>query len=69
MKTNPTARRIMKIHLVLIWVALVTIAGLEVTMGHTLASRIGQTYGTQTPGSVFGAPSISFGDMMCAVGR
>ncbi len=69
MKTNPFARRIVRIHFVLLWVALAAIAGLEVTMGHALADRLSQTYATQTPGSVFAAPSMGIGDLIGAAGR
>ncbi len=69
MKTNRLARRIVKVHFILVWVAVVAIAGLEVTVGHSLVSRIGQNCGTQTPGTVCGVPSMSFGDVMNAAGR
>jgi hypothetical protein len=68
MKTNSSARRIVKTRIALLWIALAVIGGLEVTVGHTLASRIGRNYGPQTPGSVFAVPSLGIADMMNAAG-
>jgi hypothetical protein len=66
MKTNPIARRIIKLHVVLLWVSIAAIAVLEFGMGQTLANHIGQACGGQTVGSMFGAPNTGLADLMAA---
>ncbi len=64
MKTNPAARALVRIRVVLMCAALAAIVGLEFVVGQSLAARIGQVTASQTE-----APQVlNFGvyDMMAA---
>jgi hypothetical protein len=69
MKTNPVARRIVRMYVVFIWLAIAVLAGLEFRVGEALAARIGQTCNGQTLGSLVGAPNMGIADLMAAAGR
>ena len=48
MKTNPSARHLVKIRVMMVCVAFAAIVGLEFYLGAFLAARIGQTTTRQT---------------------
>jgi hypothetical protein len=64
MKTNPSARGLRKIRLVMLWAALAAIAGLEIYGGASLAARTGQTTARQTDSP--SAPNVSISDLIAA---
>ncbi|HLH53441.1 MAG TPA: hypothetical protein VKY92_07485 [Verrucomicrobiae bacterium] len=47
MKTNPSARRVVKIRIMFLGLLIVVIAGLEFGLGALMASRLGQTAASQ----------------------
>ena len=69
MKTNRIARSIRKIRLIVISLAVLGLAVVEVGFGESLAARLGQYTAAQTQGPQ--VPSLSIGDIMAAapVGR
>jgi hypothetical protein len=64
MKTNPSARYLVKIQRIMVCVALAAIVGLEFYLGASLASRIGQTTACQTDTPA--APDVNIWDLMAA---
>jgi hypothetical protein len=64
MNTNPYARFILKLRLVLFCLAVVGLAVAEIGLGQSLAARYGQ-YGA-APGQTQQAPSLTIGDVMAA---
>ena len=64
MKTNASARYLVRIRVIMLCAALAAIGGLEVCLGESLAARIGHTTAPQTDGPQ--APSVGIADMMAA---
>jgi hypothetical protein len=64
MKTNRSARWIVRIRVLLVCLALVTIAGIEFGVSQSLAHRIGQVSVRQTDSPQ--VPSVSISDLMVA---
>jgi hypothetical protein len=64
MKTNPSARYLARIRLIMIYAALAAIVGLEFYLGASLAARIGQTTACQTDSQA--APDVNISDLMAA---
>ena len=64
MKTNPSARRILKIRGIVMCLALVGMVGIAFWLGQTLATRVGQTTPPQTEGPQ--APNSSLADLLAA---
>ena len=66
MKTNASARYLVRIRVIAVCAALAALLGLEFSVSESLAARIGQTTSRQTDGPQ--APSVGIADMM-AVAR
>ena len=66
MKTNQSARWIARIRVSLICLAIAGIAVANFGLGQSLASKFGQTTGSQ-PGNIQ-APSLGISDLMAAAG-
>jgi hypothetical protein len=64
MKTNPSARYLVRIQLIMVCAALAAIVGLEFYLSASLAARIGQTTARQNQGPQ--APSGNLSDLMAA---
>jgi hypothetical protein len=64
MKTNSSARYIVRIRTIMLCATLAAIFGLEVYVGASLATRIGQTTARQTDSPA--APNVSISDLMAA---
>jgi hypothetical protein len=64
MKTNSTARRIIKARLVVMALAIAGLAVIDLGLYESMASRIGQTTGTQS--DVPQAANMSISDLMGA---
>ena len=64
MKTNASARYLVRIRVIMICAALAAIVGLELSLSESLAARIGQTTARQTDSPP--APSVSIADLMAA---
>jgi hypothetical protein len=64
MKTNSSARYLVRMRVILVCAALAAIVGLELSVGASLAARMGQTAIRQTASPV--APSASLSDLMMA---
>ena len=64
MKTNGTARYLVRIRVIIVCAALAAIVGLEFSVSESLAARIGQTTAPQTDGPQ--APNVSISDLMAA---
>ena len=64
MKTNSSARHLVRIRAIMLCATLAAIFGLEVYVGASLATRIGQTTSRQTDGPQ--APSVGISDLMAA---
>jgi hypothetical protein len=64
MKTNASARYLVRIRVIMICAALAAIVGLELSLSESLAARIGQTTARQTDSST--APNVSISDLMAA---
>jgi len=64
MKTNSSARYIVRIRVILVCAALATLVGLELSLSQSLAARIGQTTSRQTDGPQ--VPNVSISDLMAA---
>ena len=64
MKTNRSARSILRIRAIVGWLALATIIGSELWLGGSLAGRVGQTTAgwTQEPP----APGVGMTDLLAA---
>ena len=65
MKTNRSARTVRKLQITLICLALAGLAGLELTVGESLATRFGQASVRPTDGPQ--APNVSVSDVMFAM--
>jgi len=64
MKTNASARNLVRIRVIIVCAALAAIVGLEFSVSESLAARIGQTTACQTDGPA--APNVSISDLMAA---
>jgi hypothetical protein len=64
MKTNASARYLVRIRVIAVCAALAALLGLEFSVSESLAARIGQTTSRQTDGPQ--APSVGIADMMAA---
>jgi len=64
MKTNPSARYLVRIQVIMVCVAIAAIAGLEFYVGTSMAARINQTTARQTEGPQ--VPNVSISDLMAA---
>ena len=64
MKTNPTARRIIKARFVGAYLAIVALAVMDLGLYESMVARIGRTNGTRS--DVPQAPSVSISDFMGA---
>jgi hypothetical protein len=64
MKTNASARYLVRIRVIMICAVLAAIVGLELSLSQSLAARIGQTTARQTDSPT--APSVSIADLMAA---
>jgi hypothetical protein len=64
MKTNSFARGILKIRVILLSLAIVGLAVVEVGLGESLAARYGQY--SAAPTQAQQAPSLNIGDLMAA---
>ena len=62
MRTNSSARHLVRIRVIMVWAALAALVGLEVYLGESLAARMGYTTAPQTDGPQ--APSVGIADMM-----
>lgn len=60
MKTNASARYLVRIRAIMVYAALAATVGLDLYMGASLAARIGQTTARQT------VPNVSISDLMAA---
>ena len=65
MKTNRSARRVRKLQITLLCLAIAGLAGLEFTVGESLAARFGQVSVRQTEGPQ--VPNVSLADVMGAL--
>jgi hypothetical protein len=59
MKTNPVARYLVRIRIIMVCVA---IAGLELYVGASVAAQMGQVTGCRTQGAQ--APNVNISDLM-----
>lgn len=64
MKTNASARYLVRIRVIMVCAALVALVGFEFSVSEALAARIGQTTARQTDSPA--APSVSISDLMSA---
>ena len=64
MKTNPSARHLVRIRLIMVCAALAASVGLELYLGASLAARIGQTTGRQNDSPA--TPGVGISDLMAA---
>jgi len=64
MKTNASARYLVRIRVIMVCAALAAIVGLELSLSQSLAARFGQTTTRQTDSPQ--APSVSIADLMAA---
>ena len=64
MKTNASARYLVRIRVIMVCAALAAIVGLELSLGQSLAARIGQTTARQTDSPT--APGVSIAYLMAA---
>jgi hypothetical protein len=64
MKTNVSARYLVRIRVIMVWAALAAVVGLEFYLSESLAARMGHTTAPQTDGPQ--APSVDIADMMAA---
>jgi len=64
MKTNASARYLVRIRVIMVCAALAAIVGLELSLSQSLAARFGQTTIRQTDSPQ--APSVSIADLMAA---
>jgi len=62
MKTNPSARRLVRIRIVIICLAIAAIAGIEFWAGESLAARIGETTALRTDSPTH--PNVNISDLM-----
>jgi hypothetical protein len=64
MKTNPSARYLVRIWTFIICLIIAAVAGVEFWAGESLAARIGQTTAVQTDSPTF--PNVNISDLMAA---
>jgi hypothetical protein len=64
MKTNASARYLVRIRVITACAALAAIVGLELSVSESLAARIGQTSARQTDSPA--TPSVSISDLIAA---
>ena len=64
MKTNASARYLVRIRVIMICAALAALVGFEFSVSESLAARIGQTTSRQTDSPA--APNVSISDLMAA---
>jgi hypothetical protein len=64
MKTNASARYLVRIRVIMVCAALAALVGLEVSISESLAARIGQITARQTDSPA--APNLSISDLMAA---
>ena len=64
MKTNASARYLVKIRVIVVCAALAAFVGLEFSVSESLAARIGQTTSRQTDSPA--TPNVSISDLMSA---
>jgi len=69
MKTNRSARWIVRIRVSLLCLAIPAIAAVEVGVGESLAARIGQTGARQTASQQVWNPNLGISDLMAAAAR
>jgi hypothetical protein len=62
MKTNPVARYLVRIRIIMVCVAIAAIAGLELYVGASVAAQMGQTTACHTQGPQ--APNVDLSDLM-----
>jgi hypothetical protein len=65
MKTNRSARRVRKLQVTLLCLAVAVLAGLEFSVGESLAAQFGHIAASQTQGQA--APGIGLADVMAAM--
>ncbi len=65
MKTNRFARRIRNLRITLLCLAIAALAGIELTVGESLAARLGQATAGQTQSPQ--APNVGLSDLMFAM--
>ena len=64
MKTNASARYLVRIRVIMVCAALAALVGLEFSLSESLAARIGQTTSRQTDSPA--VPNVSISDLMGA---
>jgi hypothetical protein len=64
MKTNPSARRLLRIRLLVICAALAAVIGLEVRLSESLAARVSRAAACQSDS--FSTADVSISDLMAA---
>ena len=64
MKTNASARYLVRIRVIMVCAALAALVGLEFSLSQSLAARIGQTTARQTDSPA--TPSVGISDFMAA---
>jgi hypothetical protein len=64
MKTNATARYLVRIRVIMVCAALAALVGLEFSVSESLAARFGQSTARQTDSPT--APNVSISDLMGA---
>ena len=64
MKTNSSARKLVRIRVIMVCAALATLVGLELSLSQSLAARIGQTTSRQTDSPA--TPNVIISDLMAA---
>ena len=64
MKTNSSARYLVRIRVIMVCAALAAIVGLELSVSKSLAARIGQTTARQTDSPA--TPNVGISDLMAA---
>ena len=64
MKTNASARYLVRIRVITLCAALAALVGLEFSVSESLAARFGQSTARQTDSPA--APSVSISDLMAA---
>jgi hypothetical protein len=64
MKTNPIARRLARIRLILAWFAILALVAVEFGVGQSLARRVGQTTASQTETPQL--PNVTLDGLMAA---
>ena len=62
MKTNHTARQIVRVRMLLAVLSIFAIVAFEVGLGATMAARLGHTTGVQT--EIPPTPNVSLGDLV-----